>query len=33
MVNRDPGAIWALAGSVLFMIGTAIILALRWKKA
>ena len=33
MVNRDPGAIWALAGSVLFMIGTVIILALKWKKA
>jgi hypothetical protein len=33
MVSRDPGAIWALAGSVLFMIGTGIILVLKWKKA
>ena len=32
MVNRDPGALWALAGSVLFSIGTAIILVLKWKK-
>jgi cytochrome c biogenesis protein ResB len=33
MVNRDPGAPWALAGSILFMVGTAVILALKWKKA
>lgn len=33
MVNRDPGAVWALAGSVLFMIGTIIIVAVKWKKA
>jgi hypothetical protein len=33
MVNRDPGAVWALFGSVLFMIGTGIILVLKWKKA
>jgi len=33
MVNRDPGAPWALAGSVLFMIGATVILALKWKKA
>ena len=33
LVSRDPGAIWALAGSVLFMIGTIIILALKWKNA
>jgi cytochrome c biogenesis protein ResB len=32
MVNRDPGAVWALAGSTLFMIGTVIILALKWRK-
>jgi hypothetical protein len=32
MVNRDPGAVWALAGSVLFMIGTTITLALKWRK-
>jgi hypothetical protein len=33
MVNRDPGALWALAGSVLFMAGTIVILVLKWKKA
>lgn len=33
MVNRDPGAAWALAGSVLFMIGATSILVLKWKKA
>jgi hypothetical protein len=33
MVSRDPGAVWALAGSILFMIGTTIILVLKWKKA
>ena len=33
LVTRDPGAVWALAGSVLFMIGTVIILFLKWKKA
>ncbi len=32
MVNRDPGAIWALGGSILFMIGTTVILTLKWKK-
>jgi hypothetical protein len=32
MVNRDPGAIWALAGSVLFILGTTVILSLKWKK-
>jgi hypothetical protein len=33
MVNKDPGALWALGGSVLFMIGTMIILILKWRKA
>jgi len=33
MVSRDPGAVWALTGSVLFMIGTGIILVFKWKKA
>jgi cytochrome c biogenesis protein ResB len=32
-VTRDPGAVWALSGSILFMIGTAIILILKWKKS
>jgi cytochrome c biogenesis protein ResB len=31
LVTRDPGAVWALAGSVLFMIGTVTILFLKWK--
>jgi len=33
MVNKDPGAIWALVGAALFMLGSGIILALKWKKA
>lgn len=33
MVNRDPGAVWALVGSLLFMIGTGIILVLKWNNA
>lgn len=33
LVTRDPGAVWALAGSILFMVGTVIILFLKWKKA
>ncbi len=33
MVNKDPGAVWALVGSVLFMIGSITLLALKWRKA
>jgi len=33
LVTRDPGAVWALAGSVLFMVGTVSILFLKWRKA
>ena len=33
MVNKDPGAIWALLGSVLFMLGSITLLALKWKKS
>jgi cytochrome c biogenesis protein ResB len=33
LVTRDPGAAWALAGAILFMLGTVIILFLKWKKA
>ena len=33
LVTKDPGAVWALSGSILFMIGTTIILFLKWKKA
>ncbi len=32
MVNKDPGAVWALVGAVLFMIGATIVLVLKWKK-
>lgn len=31
MVNRDPGAVWALAGSLLFLFGSAALLALKWR--
>ncbi len=33
MVTKDPGAFWALAGSVLFALGAVMILVLKWKKA
>jgi len=33
MVNKDPGAIWALIGGILFMLGSITLLALKWKKA
>ena len=33
LVTRDPGAVWALVGAVFFMVGTVIILFLKWKKA
>ena len=33
VIARDPGAIWALAGGMLFMLGSAMILVLKWKKA
>ena len=33
LVTRDPGAIWALAGAILFMLGTSIILFLKWSKS
>jgi len=33
LVTRDPGAVWALAGSILFMFGTVAILFLKWRKA
>jgi len=32
LVTRDPGAVWALVGAVLFMIGTMVVLFLKWKK-
>ena len=33
MVNRDPGALWALAGGILFTLGSILLLALKWKRA
>jgi cytochrome c biogenesis protein ResB len=33
MVNKDPGAAWALAGGILFMLGSITLLVLKWKKA
>ena len=33
LATKDPGAVWALVGAVLFIIGTGIILVLKWKKA
>lgn len=32
MVNRDPGAVWALVGGILFMLGSAVLLVLKLKK-
>ena len=32
MVNKDPGAVWALVGAVVFMIGSVLLLTLKWKK-
>ncbi len=33
LVVKDPGALWALAGGILFMLGSATLLVLKWKKA
>jgi len=33
LVAKDPGAIWALAGGGLFMLGAVTLVALKWKKA
>ncbi len=33
MVNKDPGAIWALVGAVLFAAGSVILLVIKWEKA
>jgi hypothetical protein len=33
LVAKDPGAFWALAGGILFMLGTMVLLVLKWKKA
>lgn len=31
LVAKDPGAVWALVGGVLFMLGSATLLALKWR--
>lgn len=33
LIARDPGAVWALAGGILFILGTVPLLVLKWKKA
>ncbi len=33
LIARDPGALWALVGGLFFMLGTGILLVLKWKKA
>ena len=33
VIAKDPGAIWAFVGGVLFMLGSVTLLALKWKKA
>ena len=33
MIVKDPGAFWALSGGVLFLLGSFILLVLKWKKA
>ncbi len=32
LVAKDPGAVWALVGGILFMLGSVSLLALKWKK-
>jgi hypothetical protein len=31
LVAKDPGAVWALVGGVLFMLGSTLLLLLKWK--
>lgn len=33
LIVRDPGMIWALVGGLLFIIGSVMLLVLKWKKA
>jgi cytochrome c biogenesis protein ResB len=33
VIAKDPGAVWALVGGLLFMIGAVTLLVLKWKKA
>jgi len=32
VIAKDPGAIWAFVGGILFMLGSITLLALKWKK-
>lgn len=32
LVAKDPGALWALAGGILFIVGSVTLLVLKWKK-
>lgn len=32
-LSREPGAVWALVGGILFMAGTVTLIALKWKRA
>jgi hypothetical protein len=31
LVAKDPGAIWALTGGILFILGAIMLLVLKWK--
>jgi len=33
MVNKDPGAVWALVGGILFTLGCVMLLVFKWKKS
>jgi hypothetical protein len=33
VIARDPGTIWAFAGGLLFILGSVMLLVLKWKKA
>ena len=33
LIAKDPGAIWALVGGVLFTLGSVTLLALKWEKS
>lgn len=33
LIVRDPGAMWALMGGILFMLGSLTLLVLKWRKA
>jgi hypothetical protein len=33
VIARDPGTVWALAGGLLFILGSVMLLVLKWKKA